>query len=320
MEIYLSNLVTDINALNIYATRVVVLKDEQALVSLLGLESTFLNDMNNVVLLIQEEYTQKIMRFTFLIFFDGISLILILTLVRFVIVTPLIKRTTKNQQIITKKNKQLNEMNRSLTDSNKTITLLNSELNTANLTKENFIMILAHDLRNPLNNLSSLSDILRSSIGSMNNEELVELSKMIERSAKTTLNLLVNILEWMKIQQDKITLNRELCNLLGLVVETKELFYDLAQNKKVHIRIDVPDELSLNVDREMIKTVLRNLISNALKYTPEQGEVAVKAEKDKNYVYLSVSDTGIGMNQKTLDKLFHLGEVISKSGTQGEKV
>ncbi|MBK7215330.1 MAG: PAS domain S-box protein [Bacteroidales bacterium] len=193
------------------------------------------------------------------------------------------------------------------------------ELKELNATKDKFFSIIAHDLRNPFNALLNLTQFLIEYIETDNKERAIEMAGLLKDSSLSTYNLLQNLLEWSMIQQGGVHCNPAYEMLLPLVEEELEPLENMARQKKIELEIDIANTLVIKADKNMLKTILRNLISNALKYTYEGGNIMVRGEKKDNDVLISIRDSGTGMNPDEIKRLFRLNTEKSKPGTRQEK-
>lgn len=141
---------------------------------------------------------------------------------------------------------------------------------------------------------------------------------MINNSAVQTFRLLENLLQWANSQRGKISFNPMLINLRELSKEELGMLSELAMKKSIELKNSFDENLIVLADKNMIKTILRNLISNAIKFTPKNGKVEINALIDKKQVEISVSDNGIGMTEETMVKLFRLDGNLSNPGTENE--
>jgi len=174
------------------------------------------------------------------------------------------------------------------------------ELKELNATKDRFFSIIAHDLKNPFGALKNLSDILYSMYNDFSEEERLEIISEMYKSSNKLYELLENLLTWSRSQRGTIQFNPEETNLKLITNNCVELLKKSANNKSIKLQDEVSEELVVNCDVNMITTVVRNLITNAIKFTPENGEITVFAEKTENEVIVAVRDTGIGiLNFKT---------------------
>jgi signal transduction histidine kinase/ligand-binding sensor domain-containing protein len=194
-----------------------------------------------------------------------------------------------------------------------------SELYELNASKDKFFSIIAHDLKNPFNNIIGFSELLQEEIRSGDNERNMEYADSINNSAVQTLSLLENLLEWAKSQTGKTLYKPQPVLLSELINEEYLMLRDQARGKKIEFKREVPDDLKIIADRNMIKTVLRNLISNAIKFTNKNGKIDVKAMADHQTVDISVTDNGMGMSEDAISKLFKIDSNMSTPGTENEK-
>lgn len=195
----------------------------------------------------------------------------------------------------------------------------NSQLNQANATKDRFISILGHDLRNPFNALLGLSDYLLASLENLSTEEIKDSIETIKTSSQSTFDLLNNLLDWSRNQQGLITINPQSQELEPLLRESTEVLTESARAKKIHFKIEIDEKITLTVDKEMFKVIARNLLSNAIKFTRVGGSITVSARRKSGSVLVIVQDNGIGMSQETVDSLFHIEKTQSTTGTAGEQ-
>ncbi|MGC1392385.1 MAG: two-component regulator propeller domain-containing protein [Bacteroidales bacterium] len=201
----------------------------------------------------------------------------------------------------------------------KLVAIKTSELRELNVSKDKFFSIIAHDLKNPFGSIISISDLLKEEIKSADTVTLENYASMINTSAVQTMRLLVNLLEWANSQRGKIAFTPELIDLHELFDEEFSMLNDMATGKNIELKNSFKDNLKITADKNMIKTILRNLISNAIKFTHKNGWVEVNAMIENKHVEISVSDNGIGMTKETMAKLFRLDGNLSTRGTENEK-
>jgi len=201
----------------------------------------------------------------------------------------------------------------------KQVLIKTAELYELNASKDKFFSIIAHDLKNPFNSIIGLSEIITNEIKSEDFSSIKMYSKMINTSAVQTYRLLENLLEWANSQRGKILFTPVQVNLGQLFVEEMATLYDMASGKNVELKTSIPEDLIITADKNMLKTILRNLISNAIKFTNRNGKVEVTAKIDDRKVEISVSDSGIGMTKDTISKLFRIDANLTTPGTENEK-
>ncbi|MBA4408585.1 MAG: two-component regulator propeller domain-containing protein [Bacteroidota bacterium] len=201
----------------------------------------------------------------------------------------------------------------------KSVALKTAKLYELNASKDKFFSIIAHDLKNPFNTIIGFSEMLKEDIRTIDLETIEEFAGMINTSAVQTLSLLENLLEWANSQTGKILFKPIPINLSGLLNEEFGILNDMAKGKNIELKNSITEDLTILADKNMLKTILRNLTSNAIKFTYKNGKVEVKAFIDNNHVEISVSDSGIGMTKETMAKLFRIDANLSTSGTENEK-
>lgn len=195
----------------------------------------------------------------------------------------------------------------------------NKELNEAIATKDRFISILAHDLRSPFNGLLGACELLKVGIDDLPKKQIVDYVGYIDISSKQIFNLLNNLLEWSRIQQDLTPFHPKQTDLTGLIREAYSLFRPLAEEKGVKLLMDSDEIVEAEIDADMINTVIRNLVNNAVKFTKRDGTVHIGAKKTTENVEIEVCDNGTGMCREQKESLFKVGETKSIEGTNGEQ-
>ncbi len=192
------------------------------------------------------------------------------------------------------------------------------KLQELNATKDKLFSIIGHDLKGPLNSLTSFSSLLLNHIDMISKEEIKMLSLDIDKSLKNLFTLLENLLEWSRSQTGSIDFKPEEFNLADVLHENEGLLKVQAQNKKITVVNENKIDLPVKLHRHSINTVVRNLLSNAIKFTPEGGKITMSAEANGSHFLVSVTDTGVGMSQTAMQKLFKLGTKHSTLGTAKE--
>lgn len=194
----------------------------------------------------------------------------------------------------------------------------NEQLQTLIDTKDRFISILAHDLRNPFHALLGLSEILSLTI-EPDEIEAIRLANAIKATASNTFELLENILKWASSQQNTFTPTLQSINLLEVATECTTLIHEQALLKEISFKVSIEKGVTIFADVEMLKTILRNLLGNAVKFSHKGGVVSIDAITTESHISIKVTDAGIGMHHETIESLFKLGNSKSTQGTAGEK-
>jgi len=216
--------------------------------------------------------------------------------------------THDKQQLEAKVREQTHE----LTDKNK-------ELEVINLEKDKLFSIIAHDLRGPFSTFLGLTQIMSEELTSFTMDEIKEFAVSMNTSATNLFSLLENLLQWSRMQQSAVPFNPKPVNLISLLEENMALPLQAAKEKGIELTYDIPDGINFNADSNMLQTIIRNLVSNAIKFTDKGGKVVLSAKtcNDKN-IEISVKDNGIGMSEAVINNLFHLNEETNRPGTAGE--
>ena len=200
------------------------------------------------------------------------------------------------------------------------ISVLNNELEKTNLNKDRFISVLAHDLRSPLNSLLGFTELLKEKTEQLKPNELKSYTRFIDESARNILRLLDDLLLWAKIDSGKFPFSPEKMDVSELCRKIVHDFALIASRKNISLFPVIPDQpLYISADMMMIKTVLRNLIDNAIKFSFEDGRIDIPVEKTGNMISISVKDFGTGMAPEVKAKLFDISTITTITGTSGEK-
>lgn len=199
------------------------------------------------------------------------------------------------------------------------ITLKTEELLKLNAEKDKFFSIIAHDLKSPFNSIIGFSGLLKEQVQNKNYQNISKFADIVRQSSEKAMNLLSNLMEWAQSHTGKIVFKPKNFEIEDIINENTLLFEEIASQKSITIKKMLPENTTIFADKAMINTVFRNLISNAIKFTRQGGEIKVSAEKRAKEILVSVSDNGIGIAPGRLEKLFRIDESDSTSGTNNEK-
>ncbi len=186
-------------------------------------------------------------------------------------------------------------------------------------TKDKLFSIIAHDLKAPFNSILGLSDILQEDDDKNDIEHFKYLAKHIHTSAKNTLNLLENLLSWAKMQTGQMNFNPETLHLQDIVNNVADIVNASAKIKNISIQQSINNDIQIFADKNMLKSILYNLVSNAIKFTHKNGTVNIEAEQTNTSTQIKISDNGVGISPKDQATLFSLSSGISTQGTEREK-
>lgn len=193
-----------------------------------------------------------------------------------------------------------------------------SDLREINAQKDKFFSIIAHDLKNPFNAILGSSELLLEQFNNKDYAEIDEYAKIIGESSKSAFDLLINLLEWSRSQTGRLDFTPEIVNLKNLVNENIAIFKSNAIEKAITIDEDVSDEVGIFADKPMVGTILRNLISNAIKFTHEGGKIKISVNKKEEEIIVSVTDNGVGIEPERIKDFFQIDKCISTPGTKNE--
>jgi PAS domain S-box-containing protein len=202
----------------------------------------------------------------------------------------------------------------------------NRNLLELNKTKDKFFSIIAHDLRNPYSSLIGFSELLLEDLEKLTTDEIRDYLKIIRNSAKNSLNLLENLLAWSRLQTGRMPFDPTKVVLTNAVEEVINVLFSIAYRKRIRINNNINSGVLLFADKNMLNTILNNLVMNAIKFTPNGGEINIYTvgntyipNSDKEFVEIAVADNGIGMEAVICEKLFSENRPVSNTGTEKEQ-
>ena len=206
-----------------------------------------------------------------------------------------------------------------LEEINEKVKQQNLQLQELNATKDKFFSIIGHDLKGPLNSLTSFSGLLINHTDSLSKEEIQMLAMDFDKQLKNLSALLNNLLEWSRSQTGNIEFKPEVFDMGALLKENKELLSTQAHNKKISVIDDLNTPVPVHAHRHSLNTVVRNLMSNSIKFTNEGGLIKLELKPNGTHVLVSVADTGVGMSRDVIEKLFRIDAKHTTKGTANEK-
>jgi two-component system sensor histidine kinase ChiS len=192
-----------------------------------------------------------------------------------------------------------------------------TELVKANRIKDRLLSIVSHDIKGPLNSLKSLLGLFSGK--NISQLELIEMIRLLEGELGKTRLLVENILSWTSEQLRGVEVKKESFDLLRLLEFNIQLFEYALEKKQISICHDLINNLQIVTDQGILNTVIRNLLSNAIKFTPMHGKISIGVSSDKSKLSLAIQDSGVGMDQETLQSLMSLKNGVSKIGTANER-
>ena len=236
----------------------------------------------------------------------------------------------KSHDIIQEQNKQLEIKNLTILSHAKQVEKLNENLKHKNIelkelinTKDKFFSIISHDLKGPLFNILTFTDLIISTIENIKKEKLFKIVSSLKDSTESSLKLLENLLDWSRSQTGILNISPVRIELLYVINDVLLTQKKIASRKDIEITVSDCGDKIIFADEAMMNTILRNLISNAIKFTPKGGKINIiasyKKDNENNQVVVEIKDNGTGMSPETLSKLFVLNKSDSIRGTDGEK-
>jgi signal transduction histidine kinase len=196
----------------------------------------------------------------------------------------------------------------------------NHELRETNAAKDKFFAIIAHDLRGPAWNLASFLEHLNEMYNELSPEEFKSIILTLHKSAENLSVLLENLLLWAQSQLNKIQINPSKLELTDVLQTTIKGMKQIADDKQIDITLDLRDQIFVLADLNMVQTILRNILSNAIKFTPRGGSILINyGDYNKKNVFFSITDNGVGIEKVALSKIFDLSYTLHTPGTENEK-
>ncbi|MCW7472891.1 sensor histidine kinase [Leptospira levettii] len=193
-------------------------------------------------------------------------------------------------------------------------------LSDSNRTKDIFFSIIAHDLRNPLGSFKQITELMYADFDTYTDSEKKETIFEIKKSASRVYSLLEQLLDWARTQTGNMPFRPKEINLRTIVSKITEQMTALIQKKGIQFTVEIPEKFSfVYADSEMIQAVLRNLISNSIKFTNDNGKIQISVSQEEDGVRIECKDNGVGMNSSDLEKLFRLDAQLTSIGLEGEK-
>jgi len=215
-------------------------------------------------------------------------------------------------------NKELKQTNEELFIEKEIAVKRENQLRELNSTKDKLFSIIAHDLRSPFNSILGYSELLLEN-DNVDQKEKEAYIKIVHSSAKNTLNLLDNLLNWAKSQTGQIIFNPEKINLSSVIGDIIEISISMAEIKNISIFHIPSAEFDVYADKNMLQTILRNLVSNAIKFTNLNGRIKIYTKQEQEYIEITISDNGVGMDEEMLNNLFQTNTKYISAGTANEK-
>ena len=234
------------------------------------------------------------------------------------ILTKQANELNETNTLLEERQQQIEEQTEKLEVKKEELESANIHLNELNSTKDKFFSIIAHDLKNPFNTIMGFAELLIMKFNKLSEEKKYKYSEVIYRSSKNIYDLLENLLQWSRTQTNKIAFEPSDFDIENLVQQNIALLNENIESKNISVKLGHSEKVSIYADRNMINTVIRNLLTNAIKFTDKGGQIIIDYKNKNGDVEFSIRDTGIGMTEKEISQIFRVDTNISKTGTDGE--
>lgn len=231
----------------------------------------------------------------------------------------LVKEMIKITRIGDMHYKKLMEANDQIQEHKKILEELTQQLLEANAAKDRFYSIIAHDLRNPLQVLLFSAELMTEEYQQLEDDAIKKFINQVNHTAHNMSNLLENLLQWARFQYGELDCRPEKIDLFIMAKETIQYYEGNAEKKNINISMVIPENTWVYADENMIKSVLRNLVNNSIKFTHPGGKIKIFSRTKDDFIITSVQDTGIGITKEKLDYLFKNSKHVSTRGTAEEK-
>ncbi|GAB4130901.1 MAG: hypothetical protein OHK0045_04590 [Raineya sp.] len=213
----------------------------------------------------------------------------------------------------------IEQKNKEISEALEQIQKQKEQLEEMNFTKDKFFSIIAHDLRSPINSLLGFTNLLSNYADSMTPEEVKKISEDLNKSLQNVLQLIEDLLTWARSQMNKIDFKPEKISVDTIIQEDVELSNILFQKKEISLETELTPNLHAFADVDHVKFVLRNLVTNALKFTNRNGRVLIRTLEKDEMIWVQVIDNGVGIPKEIQEKMFQLDAIKSTRGTDNEK-
>jgi signal transduction histidine kinase len=189
----------------------------------------------------------------------------------------------------------------------------------SNMDKDKFFSIISHDLKSPFQGIMGMAELLNEDYALLEESEKQESLYLMDKSIKNVYALIEDLLEWARLQSGKMEFEPTNVDLKDVILKAISIAQITANNKNIVIKNEINSNSNVFVDKNMITTVIRNLLANAIKFSKECSEIIITSKNVDDKALLSITDSGIGMNENTINKLFKIDEHYTSIGTNGEK-
>jgi signal transduction histidine kinase len=227
------------------------------------------------------------------------------------------QKERKAKEYIAEQNEEILQQKEEINQQKDVLALQAKDLEQANQTKDKLFAILGHDLRSPIGSLEGVLNLLN--MGVVSQEEFQSFVPQFHKNVKNMQQTLENLLQWSISQMQGINAVPSFVNMPALIEEKIGLFASVAQAKNITLSAQISKDLTVWADANHVRLLLRNLINNAIKFTPKDGKISLIADLQHDQIVVNVIDTGVGMSAEQVGKLFNKSQAFTTYGTSGEK-
>ncbi len=226
----------------------------------------------------------------------------------------LVRERTKHLDM---QKEELTKQNEKLKKQEEELEAQKDSLKKLNTTKDKLFSIIAHDLKNPFYGISNFASLLARRFEKYTHDQKIEIINLMKNASDNANELLENLLQWSRLNTNRVKFHPEQINLMSIVQSNIKFFDILAKNKEISMEASGSDVMAY-ADYDMVNTIVRNLVNNAIKFSHPNGDIQIKVEVEPQYAIVKVIDKGIGMDEQTREKIFNLNAHVANTGTSGE--
>ncbi len=231
----------------------------------------------------------------------------------------LLKQSEKLEQLVAERTNEISAKNDQLKSQAISLEQKNDQLKNLNSTKDKLFSIISHDLRSPFSAILGFQDLLEEQYFELSDEERLEMIGQLNATSRQTYSLIENLLNWAQIQTSNIHYYPEQFDVVKVIKEKLDLYQSIANSKNINIELQLAETQPAFADIDLFHTTLRNLITNAIKFSNPGGNIRLGTSQTGKFITISIIDNGIGMKKKQLDSLFDLEHTKIQNGTNGER-
>ncbi|MFC2137104.1 two-component regulator propeller domain-containing protein [Bacteroidota bacterium] len=230
------------------------------------------------------------------------------------------KNLKEYNDLLEERQNEIESQAEELTHQNKEFERLNKYLSEVNATKDKFFSIIAHDLKNPFSIILGMCELISTNYKEMKEEERMEMVSMIQLTSQNLFSLLENLLEWSRTQRGLIKYSPKKLDLIQIINHNISIQKNQALSKNIDLIQNINEkEILINADEDMLDTIFRNLINNAIKFTPNNGKIEILVKSSDSKLHITVIDNGIGISKENINQLFRIEKNLIAAGTENEK-